>query len=252
MRQTKIWTGLGLVAAAGLAASGAKALDFHASPGKTKLLWLAASSGEGGESAAANSGGPDARVAFLTRAGLAEGHIRVALELYRLGEKDAARSHMKHSADEPLKGFGDALAALSNAVDKDAGQAEVDAKWQALQASIAAARGKLEAPDVAQAVVGLSKVAAEEYGASVKNGKVTDAHEYQDAWGFVQAALAMLANLSDAERTEHAVQIPRMEARLKEVQNAWPDLTGKAPVNADPKSLAAAASFIELMASAIK
>ncbi|MGH6821151.1 MAG: hypothetical protein ACREDU_09855, partial [Methylocella sp.] len=86
----------------------------------------------------------------------------------------------------------------------------------------------------------------------VKEGKVTDPREYQDAWGFVQAAKAMLAALPEEEREEHAAPVAEMEAEMEKIQVLWPDITGKSPVDADPTLLPAAAARIELAAHSIK
>jgi hypothetical protein len=131
--------------------------------------------------------------------------------------------------------------------------AEVEALHTKLVKEIAEARPqKLEAPAVALVVSNLVRTAADEYAAGVKDGKVTDTHEYQDAWGFVQVASQHLKNLSADERQEHAADIGALEKELAGLEGLWPDLMGKTAPTRKPVELRAAAARIELIALSIK
>ena len=96
------------------------------------------------------------------------------------------------------------------------------------------------------------RFAADEYGDGVKDGKVVEAHEYQDAWGFMQTAKAYLAGVPEDERKEHAEAFGEIAAELAKLDAAWPDLSGAAPIAVDPSLLLLAASRIELAASEIR
>lgn len=264
----KFWTGLGVAALSGAMVAEAAALDIAgkaAQQGHGKLLLLADASGEGGEGGEGAAAKDEGRIGYLTSLGLVEGHMRVGIELYKKGDLEAAKTHMKHPADElyaglkphfaelKVKDFDSELEAVAAAVGKGAPAPEVDQFFGKLQAAIAAARGgDVSSHDIAEVAEHLVRTAAEEYAVGVKAGQVTDAHEYQDAWGFVQAAKALLAGLPEDERKEHAGPLGEMEAELEKIQALWPDITGKSPVSADPTLLPAAAARIELAALSIK
>lgn len=268
-RNVKLWASLGLaasVATAGAASAAAFKQPFKASHGTD--IHLAAAAGEGGEGGE-GEGGSAAKGAdlptYLTQLALIEGHMAAGLALYAKGDHAAAQTHMKHPGDElysdlkPMlkafkaKGFAKELEALAKAVGAHKPVAEVEAAQARLQKAIAAARpAELEAPAVALVVSNLLRTAAEEYAVGVKDGKVTDAHEYQDAWGFVQAARQHLKNLSASERQEHAKEIESLEKELAGLDSLWPDISGKTAPTRQPVELRAAAARVELIALSIK
>jgi hypothetical protein len=262
----KLWTGLGLgatlVASAAIAAPHGSHKMLNAPHAKHFLL---ADSGEGGgegEGGESSAGNDD--VTFSTLLGLVEGHIRVGTALYRTGEADMAKTHMKHPSDEiygdlkPLldargsKGFAPELEAVAVAVEAGKPAAEVDALAEALFAAIAATRPVKEAAPAAEVIKNLIRTAGEEYALGVKDGKLDNVHEYQDAWGFTQTAKAVLANLSTEEKAEHAGNIAKIEAELASLDALWPDLAGKTPVSGKAEVLFAAAAKIELAGLAMK
>ncbi len=258
----KLWVGLGL--AASLAATGV----VHASATKHvdhgKIL-LADASGEGGE------GGGDAGAeglddaAYLVSLSLMEGHMRVGTELYGMGEADMAKTHMKHPRDEiytalepALKArkapdFAVALDAVGQTVNAGGDANEAQLRFRAFEVAIHAARPQLlEAATAAKAAVQLIRTAAEEYAVGIKDGKIDNLHDYQDAWGFTQVAAQILATLSEAERAEHKNEVAGLEAEIAALAGLWPDLSGKRPVTGDAKALFVAAAKMELMSLDIK
>lgn len=261
----KFWTGLGIAAVSGAMIAEAATLDAATTPlptAKGKLLLMADASGEAGESGQAKS---DDRVDYLTDLAMVEGHMLVGVELYKLGEVEAAKPHMKHPADELYKeleghfaelkvaGFAAELEAVGKAVGQGAAIADVEALAAKLHEAIAASRGgELSSAETARTVVSLLRHAADDYVEGVKDGKVIEAPEYQDAWGFVQIASRLMAALPADEREEHAGPIGEIEAELAKLAAAFPDLAGKAAIAADPTLLPAAAARIELAALAIK
>ncbi len=264
-KKLKFWTGLGVAAVSGAMIAEAAAFDTSmktAPLAKGKFLLMADASGEAGESGAAK--GAD-HVDYLTDLAMVEGYMLVAVELYRLGEAEAAKTHMRHPADELYKeveshfgelqvaGFAAELEAVGKAVEQGAAAADVEALAAKLQAAIAAARGgEPSSAESAKIVVSLLRHAADDYEAGVKDGKVVEAHEYQDAWGFVQAAKGLLAAMPQGERAEHAGPVGEIEAELTKLGAAFPDLTGRTAISADPTLLPAAAARIELAALDIR
>jgi len=264
----KFWTGLGIAAVSGAMIAEAATLDatMKTAPlAKGKLLLVADASGEAGEAGEAGAAKGDDRVDYLTDLAMVEGHMLVGVELYKLGDAEAAKPHMKHPADELYKeveghfaelkvaGFAAELEAVGKAIEQGAAAADVATLLNKLQAAIAVARGgEPSSAETVKTVVSLLRHAAEDYEAGVKDGKVVDAHEYQDAWGFVQIASRLMADLPADEREEHAGPVGEIEAELSKLGAAFPDLTGKADIGADPTLLPAAAARIELAALAIK
>lgn len=148
-------------------------------------------------------------VAYLTQIGLIRGHLLVGLALLGEGHADHAKRHMKHPADElyaglspafrarGAAGFADELEQLALRVERDAPTAEIDAAWSALNARMreaAAAAGEPDDSARRRIVANLLCTAAEEYGIGVVDGRVREVHEFQDAWGFTQAARSRLGN----------------------------------------------------------
>jgi hypothetical protein len=258
----KLWVGLGL--GLGLATSLATGNMVqasgtpHANHGK---ILLADASGEGGEGGGEGGGDATAKgsddTAFLVSLSLMEGHMRVGTELYGRGEAEMAKTHMKHPRDEiytalepALKArkapdFAAALDAVGQAVNAGGSAEEVKKLYDVFADALHLARPpSLEASTAANAAVQLVRTAAEEYAVGVKDGKIDNIHEYQDAWGFTQVAAQILATLSEAERTEHQKEIEGLEAEIAGLAALWPDLAGKA--------LFVAAANMELLALDIK
>jgi hypothetical protein len=262
----KLWTGLGL--GASLVASAAIAAPYVShkmlNAPHAKQFQLADSGEGGGEGEGAESGTANDDVTFSTLLGLVEGHMRAGTALYRAGEADMAKTHMKHPGDEiygdlkplldarGLKGFAPELEAVAAAVEAGKPAAEVDALVETLFAAIASTRPTKEAAPTAEVIKNLIRTAAEEYAIGVKDGKLDNVHEYQDAWGFTQTAKAMLVNLSAEEKAEHAGDIAKIEAELASLDALWPDLAGKTPVSGKAEVLFGAAAKIELVGLAMK
>lgn len=266
----KFWTGLGVAALSGAMAAETSAFDIarqaaHQLSGQPfTLAQTSEEAGEGGESGESGAVQEDGRGSYQTSLGMVEGHMRVGLELYRKGDATAAKTHMKHPADElyadlqpyfetmNVPGFAAELEAVAAAVETGAPAAEIDATFVALRAAIDRARGVISPREIAETVEHLVRKAADEYAIGVKDGKVNDTHEYQDAWGFVQTARALLASVPEDQRQPHAAAFAEIGAELDQVQVLWPDIIGTLPVTADTTLLAAAAARIELASLSIK
>ncbi|WP_375203040.1 hypothetical protein [Hyphococcus sp.] len=236
-RRLKLMTGLSTLAAASALAltgcggegegEGAEGEVDLASPiaGEAEGEGLGAEGeGEGGEgeSEGASASGDPATddVAYLKLLGLVRGHLIAFYELYQSGSKDMARMHVKHPESELYSdiapafgargqsGFADELTALANAATAGG---DVEAEYSAAVEAINA-----HAPATNPAVVLLSvseiiRVAADEFDIGVEDdGAISNAHEYQDAYGFLVASRDMIAgidtndvNASDAINLAH-------------------------------------------------
>jgi len=279
-RRSKLWIGLGSAVLAGSAGpalagnlhnttalvSGAPAApaalagDLAAEPVAVQLA--AGEGGEGGEGGAAAAAPATDDTAFLTQLALIRGHLDVGVELYRRGAVAAAKTHMKHPEDElyadlapafaarHVAGFKDSLERLAGLVEAGAPVAQVEAAYADLLRAIdtAASRGAPAAAVATKAAVVLALVrkAAEDYAKGVSDGRVTEAHEYQDALGFVRSARSILRSLSAAEKAKHQAVLAEISGDLDSLAVAWPSVVPPGRVDADASLLYGTAARIEI------
>lgn len=200
--ELKTWGALGLataLAGAGLAGCSGEAGEAGES-GETAQVGEAGesgASGEGGESGESGEGGEGGAISTDLRVVFMAGHVEAGLALYRAGETEAAARHMRHPVDEPHASEREGLEALgfdpapyqAVAAALEAGEAAsaVEPQLAAAEANLAAMREAAGGEAAAQ-IRYLMDTAVAEYTAAVKDGKITDPGEYQDAWGFVKVA----------------------------------------------------------------
>lgn len=271
--QPRLWRNIALASAA-LAITSAVPLaaDTNAKPDYTVMgakLWLAQETtegGEGGESGAVVApAAEDAATGYLPMLLLIEGHLQVGVALYREGKGDLAITHMKHPKDEiyadleaelteyGAAGFADELASLAAAVESGKPVAEVETAFGAVLAKVsdAKAKGDTAPRGVFDAIIATVRIAADEYGIGIVDGKVANLHEYQDAWGFVQAAKDSANRLAGASDPDIKAAAEKALVALAEAETAFNGLTPDA-VEGNALILQSAAAKIELAASRIK
>lgn len=270
-KQIRVWSSLGLAALAGSQATQAANTDevakgIQATP--QAYMQLAENSGEGeggeGEGAAASSEMDDA--AYLTQLALMQGHLRVGTELYAVGAADMAVTHMKHPSDElyaglkeafekrGVKGFDRELETLAKAVETKAPAEEVAAARAAVDMAIvkAMAAAKSDGSTTLQAVVGLLREAGEEFEVGVKDGKIVNLHEYQDAYGFTAIARDMTEAAKATAKPEQKAVFDTVLAEIDKLKGVWPDISGEKPPGGDAKAILVAASKVELASYDLK
>lgn len=218
--------------------------------------------GEGeGEGSAATADLAHNDVAFLERLGLIRGHLHVGHVLYQEGHVEMAETHMKHPRDELYAGlvpairargaspFDNALTELAEAVESDVGNERVKRAWQKVDEAIKTVASSTDASVRQQlvAVANIVRTAADEYAIGVIDGEIDNAHEYQDAWGFVQVARARLDALSPSSEAEQRITAEAAEA-LEGIDSLWPDLAPEGPIEGQASTLYGAAARIELAA----
>ena len=198
--------------------------------------------------------------AYLVRLGLMRGHLLVGHELFGLGALDAARTHSKHPADElyagmdnefaarGTNGFGAQLEAHAAASQGDDAAAVADA-YAVLTAAIGTSEAAVSpsAAMIAEVVVELLREAAREYAIGVVNGRLANAHEYQDAYGFTQVALAWAVRGADSD----AAVFARIAERIRSLADMWPSLEPPEEVDAQAARLYGAAAEVEIHAFAL-
>lgn len=229
---------------------GATALSGFSAP-----LLLAADGGEAGEGGATEDGD------MVFHVGMAEieGKLAAALTLYEQGETEAAKAHVVRPADDiytglkPImadrnaQGFDAQLTAFADAVDAGAPVDEVKARFAAASEAIRADGLPEAAGELVLTVAHLVRAAGQDFANGVADGKVTDPHEYQDAWGYVQAGKGIIAGAPDWMREEYPEEFKQVGDYLASLDPAWPDLTGKGAPGIEPSVIAAMASRIEIV-----
>ncbi len=221
--------------------------------------------GEGeGEGAGADVDLATDDLAYLTHLGLMRGHLFVGNALYQAGHVEHAKTHMKHPESELYgdiepafatrggEGFASQLEALANAVEGEQGDRAVADAYAAVTNAIANHEGlvaEANASAVAKLklVAALLRVAGEEYGIAVVDGKMENAHEYQDAYGFTQIAKAIVGGAANNDATA-ATALDKVAGILAGLDGMWPTLIPPETLETEAGQLYGAASQVELLA----
>ncbi len=196
----KSWTALGLgVALVGAAACGrggegegtavAAAPEAH---GASHAAGEGEGEGEGEGATTAMTALPVAhRVAFMS------GHVAAGLALVRAGAADQAAPHLTHPVSEThaderagidALGFDQSIfLGLSKALEEGNPIGELEPQLKAAEANMALLREKAGG-DPASTISYLMDTVFEEYRVGVTDGAITNAGEYQDAFGFAVVA----------------------------------------------------------------
>ena len=198
--------------------------------------------------------------AYLVRLGLMRGHLLVGHELFGLGARDAARTHSKHPTDElyagmdnefaarGTNGFGVQLEAHAAASQGDDAAAVGDA-YAILTTAIGTSEAAVSpsAAMIAEVVVELLREAAREFAVGVVDGRLANAHEYQDAYGFTQVALAWAVRGAESD----AAVFAQIAERIRSLADMWPSLEPPEEVDAQAARLHGAAAEVEIHALAL-
>lgn len=251
----RVWTGLGLATAlAGTALAGCSGEAGEGGEGGEAAQDGEAGAGEGGEAGAGEGGegGESGAVGSLElpkRLAFMSGHVAAGIALYRAGEPEAAAPHLLHPVSEThaseRKGLEELgfdpvpFEAVSKALEEGKPAAEIEPQLETAEADLRELRQKAGG-DPYELIRYLMDVTVEEYAIAVPAATVTDAGEYQDAWGFVTVARELAADL-DGPRADD------IRKALDGLLTLWPE---KAPiVPNDPAPLgqvSAAASRVGL------
>ncbi len=201
---------------------------------------------------------------YLYRLGLIRGHLLVGDALFELGEHDAARMHSKHPTDElyaPMElefnargvsGFAAELEAHAAAVD-GADAATVAERYATLIARIEATENAVEvSPELAaEIIVKLVSEAGREYAIGIVDGKLANAHEYQDAYGFTQIAIAWARRLRETAPDDDQPVLQGIDQALSSLADMWPNLMPPPELPQRAARLYGTAAEIEIRALSI-
>ena len=189
-------------------------------------------------------------VDYMTKLGLMKGHLLVAKELLDLQKPDQAEPHIGHPVEEiyadvedqlnerNIKEFKTSLIALQDTVKagaKDANKVGTEFKTsvQAVDSAIAALpETQRTSPDfVLQVINGLLDTANSEYGASIADGKIAQAIEYQDSRGFVTYANELYRAISPQLSKTKAEANTTIQTTMADLLKVWPSaLPPAAPI----------------------
>ena len=229
---------------------------------------LAASKGgEGGEGGEGSIAGMPHDVGILTTAWLMAGHLKVGVALYAEGHKDMAATHMKHPGDElyveiapeldehGIEGLADGLVGLSVAVEQDAGTDAIGQAHAVVESILQEITETFSASEknVLAAVVQLMRNAADEYALGVKDGKITNMHEYQDAWGFLTIASQQAQKLAQTGESKTASEaVAKVVQQVRVAQSVFGGIVPNGSVDGEASVLFGAVARAELAASQVK
>ncbi len=265
----RLWTNAALMGAAtGLAVSAPLAAMAHVNTiplAPVERLWLAqADGGEAGEAGAVEGVAPD--VAYLVRLRIVEGHLVAAAHLYRDGltiEGVALSGHpeaeMMDDVRESLEQYGaadftDAMDAFTMVMADGASQADVDAALANAVAGIDAAAAKAgHGPRVEfDALIALTRAAANEYAGALENGQIAEIMGFFEANGFLAVAKRQAEALAASDDPVVAAAGAKAVAALADTETAFPMIDSGTPQPSDPAILVAAASAIEFASYPVK
>ncbi len=244
----KTWTTLGLATA--LAGAGLAGCAGESGTGAdTADASQAADAGEGGEGGGEGGETGDAVTLSLEqRLVFMAGHVEAGLALYRAGKPEMAARHLSHPVTETHAseragldaiGFDPAVfKAVSAALEADQSADAIAPQLAAAEANLATMREKAGG-DAAAQIRFLMDTAVAEYTVAVPAGTVTDAAEYQDAWGFVKVARQIAETLDAPKAGEVRKTLDTMLA-------LWP---ADAPI---PPENPAAAGKVSALASRVQ
>ncbi|MBC52661.1 MAG: hypothetical protein CMQ34_02380 [Gammaproteobacteria bacterium] len=260
--KSKLWLGLGVVCVAGATMTGCSSDENSDMAGMDHSAMTASEGGEGGEGASSDESVASDAV-YLGQLAFIRGHLDVGVNLYRDGDEEASATHMKHPESEiyaalqpalaarGAPGFADQLAALAVAVESGQPLAEVEAAYTSLLQGISAAERAVPDQDarlLGEVIVDLVSTAAAEYDIAVGDDlALENAHEYQDALGFIRVAYDNLETL--AAMTEDTSTVNAIREQLDLVRPAWTGLQPPQRLHTQPSVIYGAASRIELAVS---
>ncbi len=181
------------------------------------------------------------RLAFMS------GHVEAGLALFKAGAPEMAAKHLLHPVSESYAeeregldalGFDPALfETVSEALEAGRSAADIAPQLAAAEAHLAEIVERAGG-DAGEVIAFLMDSVIDEYGEGVSDGVVTNAGEYQDAFGFTVVALQRVPGLPEATRA------PVREA-LQALLAAWPE----APV---PPESATPVDAVKAAAEAVK
>lgn len=263
-KRNKLWVSVGAatLSTSALVACQPNAVQHDTMVNPTPTTSIAAAPEGEGEGPAATVHLASNDLAYLTQLGLVRGHLYVGYQLYMTGHLAQAKTHMKHPESElyadlvpafqlrGTDGFAEPLSQLANAVNQDLGQEQVSQAYHRLTHAIAhnehavSSHAQSTAATI-QLAASLLRVAGEEYAIAVVDGKMENAHEYQDALGFTTIAEHLVQQLADSEAKHKATTL------IDSIMPLWPTLVPPDTLDTDAGQIQGVAARLELLAASL-
>ncbi len=205
-------------------------------------------------------------LAFATRIALLRGHLLVGDELVKQQQWSAALPHFLHPTEELYNELKDSLveykiAPFDGVLNKLADVVKTrraneftrarEAVSDALSGADAAMRERTgDWPGlVTESAIEALKVAGNEYGAAIDDGRITKPVEYQDARGFIWQAERMIEGVAPQLEKKNPDALASVRAGFTELKKAFPSaMPPRVPVMS-PADLLSHIARIELAAS---
>ncbi len=260
LKRKKLWISVGIATLStnALVACSPETVQHTA---VTQAATTTAQEGEG-EGAAPEVNITTDDLAYLTQLGLVRGHLYVGYQLYMDGHLEHAKTHMKHPESElysdlipafdtrGTKGFASELSQLAKAVNQDLGADKVTHAYHQLTRAIEHNEQAIQARNHTPAerlklAAALLRVAGEEYALAVVDGKMENAHEYQDALGFSTISHHIINQLSDDNTQQKA------NALIESILPLWPSLIPPATLDTDAGQIYGVAAKMDLLAASL-
>lgn len=274
IKRKKLWSGMQAVAFVGVASVSAcsednvqNAAEMQDTPAPSQAMQHGEGAHGEGEGEGVSATGADLSTddaAYQAQLGLMRGHLLVGNALYQEGFIDHAKTHMKHPESELYadvaealisrggKGFADELNQLAEAVNQEKGDEAVAAAYQTIVALIKE-HEQLVAEESQSAIAqmrwaaSLLRTAADEYAIGVIDGKTSNVHEYQDAYGFTLVAQELIKEINSEDLAVKIAQ-KNISNVLTEVLPIWPAIVPGETVDGSADKLYGAAAQIEIVA----
>lgn len=275
-KAVRVWLSVGTSVLIGAAGGGCTDPGGEAAGDSARAGDVAAQSA-GGSAPAAASPGPAAGgegegegastadpvsddVEYLHQLGQTRGHLIAFTALHRLGAHEMSMTHAKHPESELYAGlvpafaargkpgFAEELAALADAVEKGE---SVDAAYLDVTKAVSDNEPDVDFATRLMAIATLSRTAGVEFAIGVADGgAVVNAHEYQDAYGFLTAAREMLAS-TDAADAQETQALALADEQLELALGEFDALTANR-VDGDASVIHGAAARIEIEANMLR
>lgn len=181
-------------------------------------------------------------VDYMTKLGLMKGHLLVAKELLDQGKAKEAEPHIGHPVEEiyvdveeqfqerKVPDFKNQLVGLQDLLKSKPKDAKVASQFQQSMQSVDNAIQGLPANErqspefVLKVISELLDAANSEYGASIANGKIAAAIEYQDSRGFVTYADTLYSSVSDQLAKQSPEAHKAIQQSMSKLKTAWPSV----------------------------
>lgn len=185
---------------------------------------------------------PDADVDYMTSLGLMKGQLLVAKELLVEGKADKAEPHIGDAAgalygdiqeeltQRQVPEFQNTLNQLHNLVESAPDDPQIETEYKAALKAIDTAieaipLNKRQSAGFGMAVVTqILNTANQVYGNAIADGKIVNAIEYQDSWGFVLYADQLYQGIVESIKQRDKMIHREIETNFAQLQMAWPSV----------------------------